>query len=372
MLSKFSVKNFKGFNDWITLDFSKVNNYEFNTSCIQNGIVKDSIIYGYNGVGKSNLGLAIMDIVIHFTDKNRQIDMYQNFTNANNKNKIAEFSYHFKFDDANLVYKYGKLNCEDIIYEQLSINNVEAVSYDRRENNSLRITLPGTENLNKEINQIKISVLKYIKSNTVLPETDEAILFNKLILFVDNMLLFWQLDNRGYQGYETGSTSMLNDIVTHGHFDNFKQFLETAGLDSNIMYHKEADDNYSFLYQFESGSVDFWKACSTGTKSLVLFYFWLQRIKYEDTKPSFVYIDEFDAFYHQRLSEFVVKELINTTCQVVLTTHNTSIMTNDILRPDCYFLMYKDRIKSLASLTDKELRYGHNIEKMYRAGAFDE
>jgi AAA15 family ATPase/GTPase len=89
-------------------------------------------------------------------------------------------------------------------------------------------------------------------------------------------------------------------------------------------------------------------------------------------KPSLVYIDEFDAFYHQRLSEFVVRELISNTCQVVLTTHNTGIMTNDLLRPDCYFLMYKDRINSLASLTDKELRYGHNIEKMYRAGAFGE
>jgi AAA15 family ATPase/GTPase len=371
MLSKFSVKNFKGFSELITLDLSHTNNYEFNTNCIQNGVIKDSIIYGYNGVGKSNLGLAIMDIVIHLTDKNRQLEMYQNFTNANNKNGTAEFSYTFKFGDSFLVYNYGKNTCEDIVYEQLLINDTEVVSYDRRKGNFLKIDMPGTENLNKEINQIKISVLKYIKSNTVLPETDETILFNKFIFFVDNMLLFWQLDDRGYQGYETGSADMLSDIIKHGHFDDFRCFLKIAGLDSNIIYRKKNDDDYSFFYDFKDKSVSFWKACSTGTKSLVLFYFWLQRIKYEDVKPSLVYIDEFDAFYHQRLAEFVVKELISNTCQVLLTTHNTGIMTNDLLRPDCYFLMYKNRINSLASLTDKELRYGHNIEKMYRAGAFD-
>jgi AAA15 family ATPase/GTPase len=332
------VKNFKGFKD-ITLDLSQINNYAFNPQCIENGIIKDSIIYGYNGVGKSNLGLAIMDIVIHLTDKTKQLDLYQNFTNANNKNGIVEFSYTFKFNDATLVYNYGKNSCEYIVYEQLLINNLEAVSYDRRKGDSLKIGLPGTENLNKEINQIKISALKYIKSNAVLPETDETILFNKLIFFVDNMLLFWQLDNRGYQGYDIGRTDMLRDIVKHGHFDRFKEFLKTVGLDYNIVYRKKSEDDYSFFYNFKNGSIDFWETCSTGTRSLVVFYFWLQRIKYEDIKPSFVYIDEFDAFYHQRLSEFVVRELLHNSCQVVLTTHNTGIMTNDLLRPDCYYLI---------------------------------
>jgi AAA15 family ATPase/GTPase len=163
---------------------------------------------------------------------------------------------------------------------------------------------------------------------------------------------------------------MLNDIIKHGHFDNFREFLKSAGIDSNIVYQKNSDDDCAVFYKFQNKKINFWEVCSTGTKSLVLFYYWLQRIQFEAVKPSFIFIDEFDAFYHQRLSEFVVAELKKNSCQVVLTTHNTGIMTNDLLRPDCYFLMYKDRVDSLASLTDKELRYGHNIEKMYRAGAF--
>ena len=68
----------------------------------------------------------------------------------------------------------------------------------------------------------------------------------------------------------------------------------------------------------------------------------------------------------------VVEKLKASKVQFILTTHNTSIMTNDLLRPDCYFIMYKDRIKSLPQLTNKELREAHNLEKMYKAGSFDE
>ncbi len=46
-------------------------------------------------------------------------------------------------------------------------------------------------------------------------------------------------------------------------------------------------------------------------------------------------------------------------------------MSNDLLRPDCYFSMNKERVVSFANLTTKELRLAHNIEKMYKAGKFD-
>ena len=67
----------------------------------------------------------------------------------------------------------------------------------------------------------------------------------------------------------------------------------------------------------------------------------------------------------------VVERLKETGVQFILTTHNTSIISNDLLRPDCYFLMNKTKINSLSKSTEKELREAHNIEKMYKAGAFN-
>jgi hypothetical protein len=53
-----------------------------------------------------------------------------------------------------------------------------------------------------------------------------------------------------------------------------------------------------------------------------------------------------------------------------LSTHNTYLMTNDLLRPDCNFILNNNQIKSLRDCTEKDLRFGHNIEKLYRGGAF--
>jgi AAA15 family ATPase/GTPase len=371
MLCKFSVKNFKGFKDWLTLDLSKVKNYEFNTECIQNNTIAKGIVYGYNGVGKSNFGLAIMDIVQHLTDKYKKPELYENYINGDSGEDIVEFVYWFKFNDSVLKYKYGKRDVENIVYENLEIDDTKIVSYNRLQNQGLEINLKGTETLNKDINQIKISVLKYIKSNAVLTETEKSILFDKLLTFVDGMLLFWQLMDRGYIGYQTGSRDMFKDIIEHNHFDDFREFLKSAGIKECIDYTK-SDNKYTVYIKFENRQVGFWDFSSTGTKSLVVFYYWLQKIKFEPVPPAFVFIDEFDAFYHQSLSRLIVKELKKNTCQIILTTHNTAIMDNELLRPDCYFLMYKDRIDSLPYLTGKDLREAHNIEKMYRAGAFDE
>lgn len=87
---------------------------------------------------------------------------------------------------------------------------------------------------------------------------------------------------------------------------------------------------------------------------------------------SFVVIDEFDAFYHYELAEAVVKKLIALDAQIIFTSHNTDLITNDLLRPDCYFELRDNQIKSLADRTSKALQQAHNLQKMYKAGAFNE
>lgn len=84
-----------------------------------------------------------------------------------------------------------------------------------------------------------------------------------------------------------------------------------------------------------------------------------------------VFIDEFDAFYHHELSRLIINRLKDSGIQFIVTTHNTSIMSNDLMRPDCYFLMNKKRILPLSKCTDRELREAHNIEKIYKANGFN-
>jgi len=376
MLTYFSVKNYRGFKDTISLDLTS-SNYTFNDECVKDGFAHKALIYGYNGVGKSNFGLAIMDIIINLTDKDKTLLLDNNYRNLETENKFVEFEYLLNFSGSSIKYRYGKTAPESLVYENLWINEKPVISYNRITSEPLLIDLPGTETLIKDINKIQISVLKYIKSNTAIESTPETKVLFSFFDFVDKMLFFRNLDERRYAGYEVGTHRIFEEIIIKNRFKDFVDFLNLAEVPSNIDYKKIGDQHRVFFtYETEQNNIneiDFFSNCSTGMKTLSVLFYWLQNAMFENEPPSFIFIDEFDAFYHQNLSEFVIRKIkeINN-CQFILTTHDTGVMSNDIMRPDCLFIMHKDRITSLSNLTEKELRFAHNIEKMYRAGAFNE
>ena len=110
---------------------------------------------------------------------------------------------------------------------------------------------------------------------------------------------------------------------------------------------------------------------SNGESSLMLFLYWLVEI--EDTQsPSLVVIDEFDAFYHIKLSRKLMQILQKRVSgQVILTTHNDTLISNEILRPDSYFFLKNNRIQAFDKIAGKEIREAHNLRRMFDAGVFD-
>jgi hypothetical protein len=367
MLKKFSVENFKGFKDKITFDIGSPSNYSFNAEIIENGCVTKGIVYGINSCGKSNLGLAIFDIIIHLTEKQKLLQGYDFYLNMSGRKSFAEFEYVFVFDDHEVVYKYRKTDVNTLRDESLSIDSKEVIYYDftKREGFTL---LEGSDTLNVSIkNESPISRVKYVNSNSILADNTENQVFKKFIDFVDHMLLFYSLDSRGYEGFMNGSEGIAEGIVNSGKVDDFQNFLKENDIIYNL-YACEVDGRKAIYCHFENQDADFFKISSTGTRSLALFYYWYIRMK----KASFVFIDEFDAFYHFELSEGVEKRLRKITgVQIFTTTHNTDLMSNDLLRPDCYFILKDNRIKAIPELTEKELRQAHNLQKMYKAGAFN-
>lgn len=121
------------------------------------------------------------------------------------------------------------------------------------------------------------------------------------------------------------------------------------------------------LFLYPSYAVPLSTLVSSGTRSLIFFFFWYLQME----EVSFLYIDEFDAFYHTDLSVAVVRKLIDINAQAIITSHNTDLLSSGLLRPDCIFKLTDNRIKSFSELTDKALREAHNLQKMYKAGAFN-
>ncbi|HCR2974975.1 TPA: AAA family ATPase [Serratia marcescens] len=370
MLQKFEVSGFRGFENNFVLDLTQKRNYEFNDEAINNGVVKTSVIYGKNGSGKSNLTHAIFDLISQLSEESKLPSFFaRNYLNARNSKGFASFKYHFKFGKDYVTYFYDKKTARSILREGLDINGENYVYLDRDKNKIADIKIPGTESLNKDFSGVddNVSVISYINNNSIFPEGNVTNLFKKFISYVKGMLFFRSLlEGNSFIGVEASGKSICQDIVEHDNIQEFENFLNSNGIKCKLK-EIETTSGKSIGFDFGDSVIPFTEVASTGTKSLGLFFFWMQRMD----QVSLICIDEFDAFYHHELSQSLVTILRDLNAQVILTTHNTSVMSNDILRPDCYFIMDEQAVSSLNNLTDKEIRVAHNLEKIYKAGGFN-
>ena len=369
MLKKFSVTNFKNFKTKLVFDLSKPANYEFNSEIVRDNTITKGIIYGMNGSGKSNLALAIFDIVLHLTDKEKSIDKYYPYLNLDSNKKEADFEYVFEFDGSELIYQYSKTDPLSLVNEKVIIDRQEVINYDYLRKSGYT-NLSGAEkfqllsSLSNESD--KLSRVKYIKSNTILNDTKDNKVFLAFTSFVDKMLMFCSIDEKRYQGFDICENSFTEGIVKDGKVKELELFLNEKHINYNLIAF-DVGGQKELYCKFDNSSVPFRLVASTGTQALSLFYYRYLKM----SQASFVFIDDFDAFYYFKLSKelvIMVKQLTGT--QVFFTTHNTDLLSNELMRPDVYFEIYNNKINSLEKKTDKEIRFAHNIQKMFKADTF--
>lgn len=364
MLTKFATKNYRGFSERIEFDLSSPSNYEFSQHAIRNGIIKNGIVYGANGSGKTNLGLAIFDIVNHLTQKFKKAEYYSNFAYAGAVNQLVDFEYTFTFDNQVVKYAYSKAKNGTLINEELYVNDMFIFKKQKKSFDIDTKLFPIDIATQTDIanNANGLSIINFLLSSYPL-SADHYLM--KLKSFVDGMLWFRNVDVREFIGLETGVTILDEFIIRKRLWNDFKDFLDTvSGQEFDFV---EPQRGEKMLYcRYGNNKVPFCDIASTGTRALHLLYVWLQKMN----EATFVFIDEFDAFYHFALSYEVCKRLFGLDCQVFLSSHNTYLMTNELLRPDCNFILHKNKIKPLCDCTDKELRFAHNMEKLYRGGTF--
>ncbi|MGL6022993.1 MAG: AAA family ATPase [Cetobacterium sp.] len=391
MLQKFKVKNFKKFNDEIVFDLTKTKKYTFNESVIKNGTLNTALIYGSNGSGKSNLGFAIFDIIFHTTDNEKIKDFYTNYLYGNGiLENSARFTYEFKFENKYIVYTYLKENLDKIVEEELTVDG-KRVLYINREQSEIFLNIQEASSLQIEnIMNSNLSLLKYLLSNSVFQKTS---IYLELKTYLESMLWFRSLFQNSFLGYKCESLSIIDNILElskinkeinitdiereqqiKNNLKKFEEFLKEAGIDL-ILNTRILEGARVLEVEIKAENSDekrylnFFQIASSGTLALANFYSWYKNLD----NVKFVFIDEFDSFYHHKLSKLIIKKLKEKKeTQVILTTHSTNLMDNELLRPDAYFIIKNNKIKSLPELTDRELREAHNIEKLFKSGAFDE
>jgi hypothetical protein len=365
MLQLFEVTGFKNFENPVSLDFSDVHDYKFNDNCIHNNLLNKIIIYGKNAVGKTNLGLALFDIVTHLTSNNVSPNLYDYYLNINNEVGYAKFHYVFLFGNDKVDYCYSKDEKQTLLYESVTINNekplVWSLDNDHHQILGFREYFPT---LNFDFNRDD-SLLKYAITNSNLAENHPLY---QMYNFVTHMLWFRSLDENRYIGYTSESKDFFSFIFEETAKHELEELLHQAGIRENLIV-KVAPDGKKRLYFDTKTPLPFFSAASSGTKALYTFFYWYKKA----AAVSFMFLDEFDAFYHYELAETIINLLEEKpNFQTIVTSHNTNLLTNRIMRPDCYFILTPEKLTSFVNATNRELREGHNLEKLYKSGEFGE
>ena len=369
MLRKITVKNFKCFDD-LTFDLSAAD-YSYNPALVKDGIVNKSLVYGKNGTGKTSLGLAVFDVVLHLTDKQGFPPWFtEYYRNLSTGGGDPSFQYTFSFDFDEVVYEYEKRSATDLVRERLSMNGKTLLDYDYGDGGRRFVDKRLRGDLNIVLPDNRLSVVKYIYRNT---PTGFSPVLTRLVQFCERMLWFRSLsDGNGYCGFTSGSSTLDRMLYESGELKRFQDFLGRNGLDYDLGFEDDGSGAQKLYAYFDGRRTKalFSTIASSGTRSLWLFFVWMA---YGGDRLSLLFVDEFDAFYHYETAAAVVKELNGRRgFQSILTTHNTYLMQNQFTRPDCCFILTGKQVKSLKRSTERELREAHNLEKMYIGGAFSE
>lgn len=333
MLKRVTVSNFKNFKDEISLDFSKIGEYSFNADCLSM-----RLIYGRNATGKTNFGRALLDIKSLLCGMQSSGLIYED--------GAAKFKYEFKFGNDEVVYKYSRFENRNLCDEELYINGEAIFKFDFKNSKfgfqGLSIIGAETVNTNRYLNKDEMDngyvlpFLRWLINNTAF--SDDSVLI-QLFEYVRKM-----------------------DMITVGN-----DFLNLMGIECKLVL-QELPDGQVELYFSHKKLVPFYCTASSGTLALTSLY---QKIV---SNPSLIYIDDFAAFYHYEMAEKLISffKTKYPKFQLIMTSHNTNLMTNKIMRPDCLFILSsRGTLTALCDATERELREGHNLEKMYIRGEFE-
>lgn len=381
MLKKFEVKNFKNFKEKITIDFKNIGGYQFSTDCINDNLISKMLIYGLNGTGKTNLGYAIMDINYMLVKPGLRKFNDSVFVNADSNDNYADFRYTFVFDEREIVYKYSKYSSYELREEELLIDgrriyycnffedefefdNLHYISAESLVTDRYLAPIKENKSSSSDDNIIELILpfFRWLISNSV---PDSALL--KMYDFVRRMSMLAVGSNLMY-GPKRANAEFYQKLNNKNELKKFEEFLNLMGVECKLALKKYPDEQFE-LYIKHKRLIPFYENASSGTLALFNIY----RRFFVANTPSLMYLDEFDAFYHFEMAENLFKyfKIKYPKSQIIFSTHNTNLISNRLLRPDCIFILSQTgKLTSLNNATQRELREGHNLKKMYISGEF--
>lgn len=416
MLIEFRVENFLSIQDEQILSMMASKDNTFFDSHTNGdkklALLKSSVIYGANASGKSNIvkALQTMKTIVISSAKKQRGDKLPiiPFLLGDEDNKPTKFEIIFIQNDTK--YQYGFiLNSEKILEEWLLVFGesnraqkwFERIYNEKEEkyNYSFGAKFLGSKQLwaeNTRDNALFLSVAIQLNNEQLKPVFD----FFNLKLQIANS-----------QGWDNGINITINEYEKNKELIN--NFFKIADLDiegveiktsdidenslppdiqilpqeikekiikevKNIRELKNAKilEDISFMHLSQNNQIKFlnFKDESDGTQKFFnLIGIWIKSLK----RGNILIIDELNTHLHPLMTKFLVnlfhnENLNKSNAQLIFTTHDTSILNQDVFRRDqIWFCEKQNKATKLYPLSDFKVRKDKtNLENDYLLGRF--
>lgn len=367
MLLRFSVSGYRGFDGPIEIDFTDKKNYQFGKDCVRGEVLDKIVIVGGNGVGKTNFGYALVDIITTVTGFTRDIGQMDArcFLNGYSRDGRAEFCYEFINRGSRIEYSYSKDSPASILSERLVVDRSTLFDYSVSDPASgtydldrLGLTTDDIIGVDGSASLIRICSERRRSSND--PSVEAVWRFARQALYYRAM---WKKDE--HIGLMDTDDDVEGYIIGNGYLGEFLDFLKDVGLDCGDI----RSSGRELVIRTGEKDIPFADAASRGTMLMCRLFCWIKRCR---DSEALIFFDDFDDMFHFATARAAIMKIISSNrSQCVFVTHNSGLITNDFLRPDCCFILESGKLSSLASRTEKDIRKGHNLEKMLRDGVFD-
>lgn len=409
MLIEFSVQNYKSISERQTLSLvaSKQDELQGNIYSIEEPksleLLKSAVIYGPNAAGKSNIIKAITSmssfIVTSATDykSGDKIDVAPFRLDSKKIKEPSEFEIHFISEGVR--YQYGFSATEDFIHDEWLF------AFPKGRSQKWFVRLWNEEkqihewDLGPSLTGEKQTWLKSTRPNALFLST--AVQLNSVQLKPVYDWFYYKVKFTELSGWdhEFSAKQCLNDKK-----DEILNFLKAAdvGIDDIhvtkekfnpndipeempapirelVIKNMQGKEEYvvKTLHKNECGdSIPFdLEDESQGTRKIFSF---AGPLSHSLETGNVLFIDELNDNLHPKLVEFIVRlfhnpEINQKGAQLIFTTHETTILNQDVFRRDQVWFVEKDNTKktTLFPLADFSPRKGReNLEASYLDGRY--
>lgn len=428
MLKRYTVENFSSFQEENSLDLT-AGKTETNSNHVvkfkKTKILKSAVLYGANASGKSNL-IKSIDYAKQIIENNLEaVDTYKKYFRLDNDSMNKPTKFEFEIELNNKFYSYGfstvlstKKIAEEWLFEigkskpeKIFERKNNIISFGNKLKSSVRFNY-YKDDMKNQSQQLFLSEIanKKLDNKEVKEAVEIDIIYNwfkeKLIimypdtardekLFIGKNKNISKMFKKYLNEFGTGivDVSCIQEdfeLVSKKMPSELKKQVEKNLLNDNsvailegsngelLTVYKDKDDIFKvekigLKHHDEIKEIFELKDESDGTKRLLDFIPLIRKFSQDFT----ILIDEFDRSLHPKLTRqfFELFYKLNdedSKTQLIVTTHESTLLDLDLIRRDEIWFVEKDNngASKTFSLNEFNVRYDSKINKAYMLGRY--